>query len=159
MKRVVVSIGDMKVSNKPDELLITYALGSCLGLAIYDPYAKVGGMIHIMLPDSNIVRNYQPINPYKFVDTGIPLLFKEAYKLGAQKKMTHVYFAGCSQVADTKGVFNIGKRNYAAARKLLWKNNIFIKAEHCGEHFSRTMSLDMSTGVVSVKISGEEIIL
>jgi chemotaxis protein CheD len=159
MKKVIVSIGEMKLSNQLDEVLITYALGSCLGIAIYDPFAKVGGLLHIMLPDSNIVRNPSEMNPCKFVDTAIPILFKEAYKIGAQKKMLQVYLAGCSQIGDAGQFFNIGKRNYAAARKLLWKNNIFIKAEHCGANYSRTLSLYMNSGKVTIKMGSEELIL
>ena len=159
MNKIIVNIGDMKISSNPDECLITYALGSCLGIAIYDPFAKVGGMLHIMLPNSDVSGKNEKLNPYKYVDKGIPLLFKAAYKSGARKKMINVYFAGCSRVADKKGIFNIGNRNYAAARRLLWQNNIFIKAEHCGNNHSRTMSLNLRTGKVSIKIGLDEIIL
>lgn len=156
MNRIVVGIGEIKLATAPDDVLITFALGSCLGLTIYDPVVRIGGMIHIALPDSAIAAGKEDFLPGKFVDTGIPHLFKESYKLGAQKSRLIVKMAGCSQIADDIGFFNIGKRNYAAARKLLWKNNVLIEAEHCGESFSRTMSLDIASGRVTIRINGED---
>lgn len=157
MNRRVVGVGDMCVSDNPDDLIVTYALGSCLGLVIYDPFAKVGGMLHAMLPDSSIHKKEDKLNPAKFVNTGIPLLFKEAYKLGAQKKKIQVKIAGCSQILDESNFFNIGKRNYAATRKLLWKNNVMLDAEHCDNSKSTTLFLNIGTGDVTMKIQNEEI--
>jgi chemotaxis protein CheD len=157
MSKLVVGIGDMKVAADPDAILITYALGSCIGVSLFDPVTRVGGLIHIALPDSAIAKGHDDYNPLKFVDTGIPLLFREAYRLGAQKPRLQVKIAGCSQIADEAGFFNIGKRNYAATRKLLWKNNVMIESEHCGESFSRTMSIDLATGRVWLRIGQQEI--
>jgi chemotaxis protein CheD len=156
---LVVGVADMKISDNPEQLLITYALGSCLGISIYDPYAKVGGILHIMLPDSSINPRKKNLNPFMFVDSGIPLFFKEAYKFGAQKARVVVKFAGCSKISDESGIFNIGMRNYSAARDLLQKNNVSIHAEHCGDIISRTMSLSLDTGRVLLKIGKGEILL
>jgi chemotaxis protein CheD len=90
-----------------------------------------------------------------FADTGIPLLFKEAYRYGATKSRMIVKVAGGSQILDDSGFFNIGKRNYMALRKILWKNNILIKAEDIGGQVSRTVRLDLASGKVWVKYSGE----
>jgi chemotaxis protein CheD len=157
MNRRIVGVADMIVSNDPNDIIVTHALGSCLGIIIYDPVAKVGGMLHTMLPDSSIHKKKKDFNPYKFVNTGIPLLFKEAYKLGAQKKKIKVKMAGCSHVLDDSNFFNIGKRNYAAARKLLWKNNVMIDAEHCDNSKSTTLILEIKTGNVTMRISGKDI--
>lgn len=158
MNKRVVGVGDMIVSNDPNDLIVTYALGSCLGLVIYDPVAKVGGMLHAMLPDSSIhKKTEEPLNPHKFVNTGIPTLFKEAYKLGAQKKKIKVKMTGCSSILDDSNFFNIGKRNYAAARKLLWKNNVMIDAEHCDNSKSVTLTLEIETGKVTMRIQNKEI--
>jgi chemotaxis protein CheD len=159
LHQIVVGVADMKVSDNPGEHLITYALGSCLGMTLYDPYAKVGGMLHLMLPDSSINLQKKEINPFMFADSGIPLFFKEAYRLGAQKERIVVKFAGCSQIADESGIFNIGKKNYSAAKKLLEKNNVRVHAEHCGSLISRTLILDIGTGTVLIKIGREEIVL
>jgi chemotaxis protein CheD len=157
LERVVIGVADMRISADPKQYLITYALGSCLGVSIYDPVARVGGLLHIMLPESAIDPQQNGFNPYKYVDTGIPSFFKDTYKLGAQKHRLIVKLAGCAQIADDAGIFNIGKRNYAAARKLLWKNNVLIEAEHCGESISRTMSLEIATGRVLLKMGKEQI--
>ncbi len=160
MNRIIVGVGDMAVSNDPEDVIVTFALGSCLGVVIYDPLAKVGGMLHAMLPDSSIARKKnEEFNPYKFVNTGIPLLFKEAYKLGAKKSKLQVKMAGCSRILDNSNFFNIGKRNYAAARKLFWKNNVMLEAEYCDHSGSITLYLDIKTGEVTMKISNEDILL
>lgn len=155
MNRVIVGIADLKVSKNPEDLIITYALGSCLGLVVYDPVVKVGGMLHAMLCDSSISKPGTEINPYKYVNTGVPQLFKEAYKLGAKKKNMIVKMAGCSRIMDDNNVFNIGKRNYAAVRKLLWKNNVMIEAEHCLKSSSITLSIEVGTGKVLMRIANK----
>lgn len=146
-----IGISEMRVSDHAEDILVTYSLGSCLGVAIYDPVVKVGGMIHCMLPLSKLDPQKARSFPCMFVDTGIPLLFNEAYRLGAQKNRIIVKVAGCSQILDEKGLFNIGERNYAVLRKLLWKNNILINAEDIGGMESRTMFLEMDSGKVFIK--------
>lgn len=94
MSDVVIGISDLKVSNKADDVLVTYALGSCIAVAIYDPRAKVGGLLHYMLPDSTLDLNKAKATPGMFADTGIPLLFKACYNLGAQKKSMIVKVVG-----------------------------------------------------------------
>lgn len=153
----VVGIGDLIVSNCPDDLIVTFALGSCLGLAIYDPVAGVGGILHAMLPDSSIHREDEEFNPPKYVNTGIPVLFKEAYKMGAEKSRIIVKMTGCSTVLDDGNVFNIGRRNYTAAQHTLRKNKVLIDAEHCGSSKSVTLMLEIKTGKVIMRIQNKEI--
>jgi chemotaxis protein CheD len=154
MKKII-GIADMGVSQDQQSGLITYSLGSCIGVTIYDPVAGVGGLLHYMLPESQIDPQKAQKNPYMFADTGIPLLFKEAFRLGAAKNRIIVKVAGGSQILDDSGFFNIGKRNYLALRKILWRNNILIKAEDVGGQVSRTIRLDLSSGKVWLKYSGE----
>ena len=151
----VVDIAGMRVSKKEDDTLVTYSLGSCLGVAIYDPVARVGGMIHCMLPLSKICNGNLQNSLYKFVDTGIPALFMAAYRLGAEKKRIIIKVAGCARILDEKGLFNIGKRNYTILRKILWKNGIMINSEDIGGARSRTMYLDIGTGWVGIKSKGQ----
>ncbi len=148
---ITVDIADMVVSNRPGDKLITYSLGSCIGLAVWDPQVRAGGLLHYMLPDSSVSPDKAKDKPFMFADTGIPLLFKSVYKIGGDKKRLIVKVAGGSQMMDSKGVFNIGKRNYMVLRKLLWKNNVIIDAEDVGGFESRTMSLDIATGLVTIK--------
>ncbi len=155
--RHIVGVSDMKLSNNPGEHIVTFALGSCIGIAIHDPIAKVGGILHYMLPQSKIDVKKAEMNPFMFGDTGIPLFFRKAYELGASKQRLRVVMAGGAAVIDMKDRFNIGKRNITIARKLFWKNNILIDAEHVGDSISRTLYLDITTGRVWFTNKGEEI--
>jgi len=152
---VVVGIADMKVSKELDATVVTHSLGSCIGLAVYDPVAKVGGLLHYMLPESGLDANKAKERPLMFADTGIPLLFKACYKLGAEKKRMISKVAGGSQIMDPSGTFNIGKRNYAALRKIFWRNHVMIDAEDVGGTANRTMWLDIATGELVLKVSGK----
>jgi len=151
--KIVVGISDMKVSNKPGDVLVTYSLGSCIGVVLWDPVAKVGGLLHYMLPDSSLDKDKALDKPFMFADSGIPRLFKETYKFGAEKSRLVVKVVGGSQIMDDAGVFNIGKRNYMVLRKIFWKNKIMITKEDVGGTANRTVSLDVATGVVHLKTS------
>ncbi len=155
---LVVGVSDMKVSKDPESVLITYSLGSCIGIAIYDSVARVGGLLHFMLPDSNLDPAKAQKNPNMFADSGIPNLFKSAYKLGAKKQRMKVIVVGGSQVLDQKGFFNIGKRNYMAVRKMFWKNNVMIVYENVGGNVNRTIKLAIKNGEASLKVSGQGVV-
>lgn len=156
MSDLIVGISDIKVSNNAQDILITYALGSCIGIVVFDPIAKVGGMLHYMLPDSNLDQNKAKENPAMFADTGIPLLFKTCYKLGAEKKRMLVKVAGGASILDDTNYFRIGQKNIMAMRKIFWKNNVMIEKEDTGANYNRTLRLEMSTGKVFVRSSGGE---
>ena len=153
---LTVGVADLKVSGTKGDVIITHALGSCLGITIYDPATNVGGMLHAMLPDSTIDPKKGLESPFMFVDTGVPRLFKECYKLGAEKSRIVLKVAGGatskSNVEDD--YFQIGKRNFVMLRKLLWKNNVLVKAYDVGGTDSRTGSLDLATGDVTLKVNG-----
>jgi chemotaxis protein CheD len=150
----IVGVADMKVSNNPGESIITYSLGSCIGLVIYDPVVKVGGMLHYMLPDSSIDKNKAAARPYMFADSGIPRLFKSAYQLGAAKQRMKVYVAGGAEILDQQGFFNIGKRNYMALKKLFFKNKVMISQQDVGGNVNHTVRIEIATGDIYVKTSG-----
>jgi len=152
---IVIGVGDMAISDRSEDTLVTYSLGSCIGVAIYDPRAKVGGILHYMLPESKIDPEKAKKNPAMFGDTGIPLLFKSCYALGAKKQNLIVKVAGGANILDEDGVFNIGKRNYMILKKLFWRNNIRIAAEHVGGKVNRTVKLEIGTGKCFLKVSGE----
>lgn len=152
---IVIGVSDLKVSNDLESTLITYSLGSCIGITIYDPVAHVGGMLHFMLPDSRLDQVKSRKNPYMFADTGIPPLFKNAYKLGAKKQRMRVIVVGGAQVHDQNGFFNIGKRNYMAVRKILWRNNVMIDYEDVGGNVNRTLKLAIKTGQAWIKTPGQ----
>ena len=137
MSNIVVDIADMKIAKGGEFDLTTYALGSCIGVAIYDPATQVGGLLHYMLPEASINPEKARINPFMFADTGIPLLFRECYKHGALRSRLQIKLAGGANVLDQANFFNIGKRNYLAARKLLFKNNLLIASELVGGRFGK----------------------
>jgi len=143
-------------TGKDGDFLITHALGSCLGLTIYDPVVKVGGLLHAMLPLSKINKEKAKANPYMFVDTGVPVLFKTLYDMGAQKKRLIVKAAGCGNPLGKNEMFKIGERNHTLLKKLLWKNNVLLTAEDVGGTKSRTVRFDVSTGQVIISSAGEE---
>jgi len=152
--KLIVGVSDMKASKDPEATLVTYSLGSCVGIAIYDPVAKAGGLLHYMLPESNLDGTKAKSNPFMFADTGIPALFKETYRLGAKKQRMKVVVVGGAQILDQKGFFNIGKRNHMAVRKIFWKNQVMIDHEDIGGTVNRTIRLDIATGDVYIKVSG-----
>jgi chemotaxis protein CheD len=154
MADLVVGISDLKVSSNPADSMITYALGSCIAVVVYDPAAKVGGLLHFMLPDSTLDAGKAKDIPAMFADTGIPLLFKSCYKLGADKKRMIVKVAGGASILDESNFFRIGQKNIMAMRKIFWNNNVLIDAEDTGKNFNRTVRIDLGTGKVSIKRAG-----
>jgi chemotaxis protein CheD len=151
MSEIVVGISDLKVSNNINDVLVTYALGSCVGVTVYDPVVKVGGLLHFMLPEASLDIRKAGENPAMFADTGIPLLFKTCYELGAKKKRMIVKVAGGASILDDANFFRIGQKNVTAMKKLFWKNNVFIEGEDTGSNCNRTFSVHISTGKVFVR--------
>ncbi len=152
--KIIVGMADMQISKEPEAMLISFALGSCIGVTLYDPLVRVGGLLHFMLPDSQIDPKKSQRNPWMFADTGIPLFFREAYKLGAEKERVRVKVVGGAQVMDDSAYFDIGRRNYLALRKIFWMNNVLIQAEDIGGNVNRTIRLEIGSGRVWVKTSG-----
>ncbi len=153
--KYTVGVSDMKLSRCTGDVIVTHALGSCIGIAVHDPEACVGGILHYMLPLSSVDGAKAEINPFMFGDTGIPRLFEEAYKLGARKDKLRVVMAGGAQVFEDRDFFDIGKRNTVIARKLFWKNNVMIAAENVGGHAPRTMYLEIGSGSTYFTTRGE----
>jgi chemotaxis protein CheD len=156
MSDLIVGISDIKITNNLDDVIVTYALGSCIGITVYDPVAKVGGLLHYMLPDSTLDDKKARDNPAMFADTGIPLLFKSCYSMGAEKKRMIVNAAGGASILDDANFFRIGQKNIMAMRKIFWKNNVMIKSEDTGANYNRTVRLEMRNGKVFVRSSGGE---
>lgn len=151
-----VGIAEMKVSNRPGDVIVTYSLGSCVGLSLYDPQVQVGGLIHCMLPLSRIDQVKAKNTPCMFTDTGVPKLLQAMMDLGASRKRLIAKVAGAGAPLKDNGVFKIGERNYVVLRKVLWKNEIMIAAEDVGGTAARTMSLHIANGLTTVKSGGQE---
>jgi chemotaxis protein CheD len=152
-----IGVAEMHVSNSAEDLLITHSLGSCLGIVLFDAVAGVGGMLHAMLPTSQINPEKARENPCMFIDSGVPHLFRQCYELGATKRNLTIKVAGGAVTAagqQREDMFSIGSRNMTILRKLLWKNGVMLKAADVGGSSPRTLSLDMSNGEVLVRING-----
>lgn len=152
--KITIGVSDMHLSNNSDDILVTHALGSCVGIAIYDSVAMVGGILHYMLPLSKLDNDKADINPYMFGDSGIPAFFTESYKLGTKKENIKVVIAGGAEIIDKCDFFKIGSRNVAIARKMFWKNGIMITAEQTGGNIPRTMYLEIATGKSWISSAG-----
>lgn len=146
-----VEVADWAVTQDQRVKLVTHSLGSCIGVSIWDPEIRLGGMIHYMLPDASVAPHRAKENPAIFASTGVPAMFRAAFEMGARRNRLIVKVAGGSQFWDESGTFNIGKQNYLALRKLFCKNGVEIDAEDVGGALSRTMRLQVRTGLVTLK--------
>jgi chemotaxis protein CheD len=154
--RIVIDISDAKVSDDTLDVLVTYSLGSCIGVCLYDPAIHVGGMLHYQLPTAKMDAERARSKPFMFADTGMKLLLDRLLTMGANKKRLHVRLAGGATMATGPQGFDIGKRNYLAIRKILWSEALFIDAEDVGGGVARSLYLDMADGTVTVRSNGLE---
>lgn len=157
IKEIKIGIGDMNILRQ-EGTLITYALGSCVGITLYDPMIKLGGLLHIMLPQAGNQRNS---TPYKFADTGIQEMLRKMSVFGGVKNRYICKIAGGAQMFSMTGpIGNIGERNVVMVRKILGEQNITISGEDVGKNIARTMLIDVATGQVKVRTMGhKEVIL
>ena len=151
---IVVNISDAKASNDASSTIVTYSLGSCIGVSLHDPVAGVAGMLHYQLPTSTLDAERAKQCPTMFADTGFAVLLREMERHGANKKRMKVKLAGAAQMFDDKGVFNIGKRNHTAIRKILWQHGMLIEGEDIGGNAPRTVYLAVADGAVTIKSGG-----
>ena len=149
---IKVGMADAKISARPGGVLVTYALGSCIGVCLYDPEVSVGGMGHYLLPNSTNDPEASAVNPFKYVDSGMEKLLAGMLSKGAIKRRIKVSIAGgAKSVKISAEEYDIGKRNYLAIRKSLWKNGMLIDSEDVGGSFPRTMYMRINDGEVTIK--------
>jgi len=151
MRKVTVGIADYKVAND-GTVLESMSLGSCVGVAIYDPKAKVGGLAHIMLPDSKASKHN--VSPRKYADTAIRLVIEKLLEMGANKKNLKSKIAGGSCMFESMAfdpALNIGERNVEAVKKVLAEEHIPIVAKDVGKNYGRTLEFIISSGKLAIK--------
>jgi len=149
---IVVGISDYKLAKDPG-VLVTYALGSCVGICVYDRKLKIGGLSHIMLPDSSMFRSGE-INRMKFADTAIPDMVDILMRKGADRKSLSAKIAGGAQmfkVQEDSALGNIGDRNIKSVKVMLGELRIPIMAEDTGLNYGRTVFFDIATGIMKVQ--------
>jgi len=154
--KTIVNVSDARVSNNPEDLIVTYSLGSCIAVCLYDPPTHTGGMLHYQLPSSKMEPERAKTRPFMFADTGMELLIDRLVSMGAKKKRMQVKIAGGAAMKTGPKGFDVGKRNHLAIRKILWKHGMFIDAEDIGGFAPRNMYLDLETGSVTVRKNGNE---
>lgn len=154
VKEIKVGIADMNAVSSPDKIM-TVGLGSCIGIAIYDKAKGLGGLAHIMLPDSTQFNNVN--NPLKFADLAIPMLIEKLEKMGALRRNMKAKIAGGASMfnfSDKSMIMDIGNRNGIAVKNSLKEHSIPIVAEDVGGNKGRTMILNSYDGVVQIKTVG-----
>ncbi|WP_404423688.1 chemotaxis protein CheD [Nibricoccus sp. IMCC34717] len=151
-QRVVIGVGDMAVSNNDMVTLSTYALGSCVGVIVYDAQSHAGGILHLMLPDSTISPDKAAKQPAMFADSGLPMLFKSMVGIRADKTRMKIFLAGGASVLNGADPFKIGERNGAAVQNFLRANGFAVAGQDLGGSVNRTVHLEISTGKVTLKL-------
>lgn len=154
----VVSIGEMVVSDVPDDVLVAYGLGSCVTICLYDPVVRVGGMLHALLPTAN---GQDGGNPLKFVDQGTPLLVESLVQLGAKRFRLVTQLCGGAQTLSAPGfegdLLRIGERNVKAAQRALQTLGLGIQTQATGGHVGRTVRFYIANGQATVKSLGQDV--
>lgn len=152
-KELQVGIGDMKFTRGTGNI-ITYALGSCIGIAIYDPVLHLGALIHIMLPE---YRAQADPNVFKYADSGIVETLRKLTSFGMLKSRAVVKIAGGAKMFEISGnsdFGNIGQRNVVMVKKVLYQEGLRLVAEDTGGTYARTMLLNVENGDVSIRTFG-----
>jgi len=155
MSTLTVSISDMKYSTDPGDVIVTYSLGSCLGITAYDPKARIGGMVHCLLPTAMSAKEKARQKPFMFVSTGVAMMVRILIQHGAVKNRLVFKVAGGANMRSND-FFNTGKRNMAALTRLLDRNKVTLAAQEVGGTIPRTMYLHLDSGRVVLKSLGKE---
>ena len=148
---ITVGISDLNVARSP-EVLVTYALGSCVGICLYDRLTRVAGLSHIMLPSSTLSRD--KAQPARYADTAIPLLIQRMVAAGASKSRLQAKIAGGAKMFATvsnNSLANIGQRNVAAVKEALRSYGIPIIADDTGKDYGRTLYFSAEDGSMRIK--------
>lgn len=156
MANKVVSISAMELSRSPNDVLITYSLGSCIGVTAYDPQTRVGGLIHCLLPQANSSPEKAAQNPHMFVTSGVVDMIKSLLKIGASRERLIIKAAGGAKMMKVNNLFDVGSRNSTTVQKLLMHNKMRLKGSDFGGSIPRTMYMYMDTGRVVIKSLGKE---
>ena len=152
---IKVGMADLNTCVSPDGIT-TLGLGSCVGIAIRDPLTKIGGLAHVMLPDSTEIKNN--LNIYKFADTGIAELVRLLVEKGASRARLVAKIAGGAQMfafQNKSDLVRVGERNVQASKKKLAELKIPILAEDTGENFGRTVIFYPETGDYVIRTAGK----
>jgi len=155
---VVVGLGEMQVSNDPNMVLACLGLGSCIGISAYDPVARVGAMVHVVLPHGNNIDCGK--SPTKYANTALPIMVNAMERKGAIKSRIVLKIAGGAKIIHTiamGSILDIGDRNIAAVKKAVAENKLSIKAEDIRGTLGRSMWLNVDTGVTKFRTTASAV--
>lgn len=147
----IVGIGDMAFSDDPADQIVTYSLGSCMGIALWDPVRRIGGLAHCLLPLSGADRRKAARSPATYVDSGVAALLQSLFDRGAARARLVAHVAGCGQMSADHDLFRVGEKNLAVATRILAKNSIRIGGRETGGSIPRTLSVDIADGRVRIR--------
>ncbi len=148
---LVIGVADWKVCKDPEATLITYALGSCLGITLHDPGKRIGGLLHLMLPDSRL-HSRTTVRPAMFLDTGLPLLLKAMLNAGADENALRCKVFGGAQLLLADNFFRIGAQNIDACYKVTAELGLKVQVWEVSGRVNRTIRLINRTGEVRVRV-------
>lgn len=151
--RVVVGVNALEVASGSAEI-ITFGLGSCIAVVLYDAQARVGGMCHFMLADSSLDLRRAQSDPLTFGDLSIPRLLSAFAARGGNPHSAEAFMIGGASIASLSDIFDIGKRNAVMARAMLERHGLRVRGEETGGRSSRTVSLDVQGGTVIIQTPG-----
>jgi chemotaxis protein CheD len=155
-KQIVIGISDQNTSKSPDTL-VTYALGSCIGISLFDESTGIGGLSHIMLPSSSLIQSGS-VDRNKFADTAIEDLVAAMVRMGASRSLIKAKIAGGAnmfKIADGSVIGSIGDRNIESVKSELRRLGIPLVAEDVGADYGRTVFFELETGKVRVQSLGK----
>ena len=152
---ISVGIGEMHMRANTHSVLIAPNLGSCLGVAVYDNVKQTGALMHCLVPSARTTSDKGVSDPYRYVDVGMAKLIQTFLNDGSKKTDLTIVAVGCASMNDSNGTFEIGKKNFTIFRKILWKNNLLLKAHDVGGEMARTLTLKMASGEIWLKKQGE----
>ncbi len=152
-ENLAVGLGEMKISRSPDQVLVAYGLGSCLGIGMYDPVARVAGLLHAVLPERT---NGADGASAKYVDSGIAALLNKLIEAGADRNRLIIKVAGGANILAAAGFksLNIGDRNVAAAQATFSALKLKVKANDVGGNIGRTVRMFVANGRMTVRVIG-----
>jgi len=156
-----LGLGEQAISRNPDDILVAYGLGSCLGISMIDPLARISGLLHAVLPEKSngVLGCADPSVSYKYVDSGIECLLNALIKQGASKSRLIVRMVGGANMLISPGLsntFDIGTRNIEKARMMFQRLDMSLAAEEVGGHTGRTMRVYVADCRVTVKLIGQK---
>jgi chemotaxis protein CheD len=155
-QRVIVGVGDLAVSNTPQAILSTYALGSCVGVAAYDSTRRAGGILHFMLPDSSIAPAKAAAQPAMFANSGLPLFFRQLAGFGCAAASLQLFLAGGASIIGGQDPFRIGERNREAVLGFIAGAKYRLAGLELGGTINRTLHLDLARGILTLKTPRSE---